>query len=102
METLRPFLYVVAERCPQTQIIQRRWPQLPRKKLHVGIEVPGQHLKIIEACHQPLLISSLSLERLQLQSERSQLLAQLIVQVPRDAAPLVLLSPDQFCQDVHA
>ena len=91
----RPVLDVVGERRAQAEIVERRRPKLPDEVIDVAIELLRDCLRARRPVAQVGAVAARVLEQPDRAGERRQLLAELIVHLARDAAPLVFLREHQ-------
>ncbi len=70
-------------------------PQLPREEVEIAIDAGRDLVDRLEPPAKILAVAFAVLQRADVQAQRGQLLAEMIVQVARDAAALVFLHRDQ-------
>ena len=93
--THRPILDVIGERGAQTEIVEGSRSQLPDQVIDVLIELLSDFLERADLRRQSRVASATVFQGADAESERGQLLTELIVHLTRDAAALILLCEDE-------
>jgi len=94
VEIVRPFADELGQRRDQSKIVERRRPQLAREEVEVLVELLGRILRVMNPGQHGTRRGILC-EQLELQPEAGKLLPEVIVDLARNTAALVLLHRHQ-------
>jgi hypothetical protein len=89
---------VFVQRRGQPEIVEGAWAQLVNKRVNVRVQLFGIGFERGEPLINFRLFPASLLQHAQLQYERSELLAEMVVQITRDTAALFLLCEDNSPQ----
>ena len=97
---VRPFPEEFAERAGQSDVVQAGRAKLPCEELDVGIQALRDAIGLLDAILQLRSGLGARFQTLQIQTERRHLLAEVIVEVARDASAFVFLDRHEALQQI--